>query len=279
MKQTADFSFGEHLYWSLLREIWENRSIYMAPAAVAVVIIIGSAIGTFQLPGRINMLDPVQQHEVIEQPYEFASLLLMFTNVVIAFYYCLEAFQGERRDRSILFWKSLPVSDLTTVVAKACVPLFVLPIVTFVATVVAHFFMLSLGSAWHLVPVLPMWWGLLFHLVAGHGLWYAPFYSWLLLVSAWARRAPLLWATLPLLALSLVERIAFNTSHFATLLASRFMGAPVEGRMMVDHPPSMAAFSTATMQYLNSPGLWIGLAFCAACLGGAIHFRRQRGPV
>jgi ABC-2 type transport system permease protein len=270
-----DISIVWQLYWSLRRELWENRSILVAPAAVVVLIIIGSAISVFRLPGRVNALDPSQHHEVIEQPYEFAALLLMFITLVIAFYYCLEAFQSERRDRSILFWKSLPVSDHTTVIAKASVPLLILPLVTFAATVVTHVFMLLLGSAWRVVPVLPMWTGLFFHLVAGHGLWYAPFYGWLLLVSAWARRAPLLWATLPLLALGLVERIAFNTSHFASLLVSRFAGAPAEAR--VADPMSMT--SLAPMQLLNSPGFWLGLAFYVACLAAAAHLRRERGPV
>ena len=150
----------------------------------SVLIIIGSAISAFQLPGKLNALDPLQRREVIEQPYEFAAYLLMFTNVLIAFYYCLEAFQSERRDRSILFWKSLPVPDLTTAIAKASVPLLILPLVIFAATVVTQLFMLSLRSTWRVVPIMSVWSGLLFHLVAGHGLWYAPFYGWLFLVSA-----------------------------------------------------------------------------------------------
>src|SRR5262249_22089002 len=151
------------------------------------------------------------------------------------------AFQGERRDRSVMFWKSMPVSDLTTAGAKAAIPLLVLPLVTFAATAVAQILMMVVGSIrlaadgssvaalWGQVPLFQMWPMLLFHLVAGHGLWYAPFYGWFLLVSAWARRASLLWATLPLLALALVERIAFNTSHFATLLVRRFAGSPDTG--------------------------------------------------
>ena len=61
---------------------------------------------------------------------------------------------------------------------------------------------------------------LLYHLVTVHALWYAPFYGWLLLVSGWARRAPFLWAALPLLAIGVVEKIAFNTSHFAAMLGT-----------------------------------------------------------
>ena len=66
-----------------------------------------------------STLDPMLQIEFIAQPYTYAALLLMFTTFIVAVFYCLDALHGERRDRSILFWKSLPVSDLTTVLSKA----------------------------------------------------------------------------------------------------------------------------------------------------------------
>ena len=57
-------------------------------------------------------------------------------------FYCLDALYGERRDRSILFWKSLPVSDLTTVLSKASIPIVVLPLLTFAVTVATQLIML-----------------------------------------------------------------------------------------------------------------------------------------
>src|SRR5256885_12654252 len=65
---------------------------------------------------------------------------------------------------------------------------------------------------------------LLYHFLTVHGLWYAPIYGWLLLVSAWARRAPFLWACLPVLAVAVAEKIAFNTWHFGTMVATRMLG-------------------------------------------------------
>ncbi len=53
----------------------------------------------------------MRQREMITQPYDFAALLIMGVTFVVAVFYCLDALHGERRDRSILFWKSLPVSD------------------------------------------------------------------------------------------------------------------------------------------------------------------------
>ena len=279
-------------YWSVRRELWEHRSLYLAPLAIAALILVASLIGTINLPAKLHdaSLDARRQHELIEQPYDFAALLLMFTTLVVGVFYCVDALQGERRDRSILFWKSLPVSDLTAVLAKASVPLVVLPLVTFVITVATQAMMLLLGSArllgsdpgiaelWSHVPLLPMSVMLLYHLVAVHGLWYAPMWGWLLLCSAWSRRAPYLWATLPLLAVALVEKIAFNTAHFGHWLAYRFTGSP-DGMAPGNEPMTMAALTAPPVQLLSSPGFWFGLSLAAIFLAVAVRLRRSQGPI
>src|ERR1019366_9629838 len=90
------------MYWSLRRELWESRSIYIAPLAVAGLILFGFLISTIHLPSKMRAaaLDSMQQHQLIEQPYMFAALLLMFTTLVVGVFYSLDALYGERRDRS-----------------------------------------------------------------------------------------------------------------------------------------------------------------------------------
>jgi len=130
----AILSAWRPLYWSVQRELWENRSIYIAPLVVAGVYLFGFLISMITLPHRMRdamALDAAKQQAAIEQPYDFAALLIMGTTLIVAIFYCLDALYGERRDRSILFWKSLPVSDVTTVVSKAIIPILVLPLVTF----------------------------------------------------------------------------------------------------------------------------------------------------
>lgn len=277
-------------YWAVRRELWENHYLYLAPLAVAALILVGFAVGLVDLPAKLRAvaaLDAMRQHKRIEQPYAFAALLLMFTTFLVGMFYCLDALYGERRDRSILFWKSLPVSDLTTVLAKASIPLVVIPLVTWVITVVTQALMLLLASGrlvgtdlsvWSQVSFWQMSWILFYHLVVGHGLWYAPIWGWLLLCSAWPRRAPYLWATLPLLAVGLVEKIAFNTTHFAGWLAYRFMGGP-EGMPASQEPMTMAALTPTLTQFLSSPGFWFGLALAAAFLAAAVRLRRHQGPI
>jgi ABC-2 type transport system permease protein len=279
--------------WSVRREIWEHRSIYLAPLAVAALIVVGSAISLIRLPATLRAaaaLDAIHREAAVEQHYVFAALLLMFTTMVVGVLYCLDALHGERRDRGILFWKSLPVSDATTVLVKATVPLFILPLVTFAVTVATQAVMLLLAGAWLTGSGLSVWallpFGrmtaiLLAHLVLGHGLWYAPFWGWLLLVSAWSRRVPLLWAVLPPLAIGLVEKIAFDTSYFADFLGHRLMGGSTG--MASGRGPAITTMASITpaapAQIFASPEFWLGLAVTAVFLALAVRLRRRHGPV
>ena len=284
---------SQSLAWCVRRELWESRSIYLAPMAVAALFLLGFLLGLFRLPHRLRAaaLDPAQQYKLMTQPYEFAALLIMFTTFVVTIFYCLDALYGERRDRSILFWKSLPVSDLMTVLSKASIAIVVLPLLTFAVTVVTQWIMLLLSapafaangvnfsSLWTQVSLPQTWVMLLYHLVGVHALWYAPFYGWLLLVSAWARRAPVLWAALPLLAIGMIEKVAFNTTHFAKLLEYRMAGGSEAGPFDAYHLTEHGMEHLNLGQFLGSPGLWIGLALTAAFLAVAVRLRRSQGPI
>jgi ABC-2 type transport system permease protein len=275
-------------YWSVWRELWENHSIYIAPSIVAAIILFGSFVAAFHLPGRRHnalLLDPVRRQAAIEIPYDIAAVMLIFTAFIIGVFYCLDALHGERRERSILFWKSLPVSDLTTVLSKAIVPLVVLPLVSFAIIVVTQLIMLLISTA-ALLPsgLAATTWAnfnlfrqsliLLYGLVA-IALWHAPIYGWALLVSGWARRATFLWAVLPLLAIGFFEKITFNTSHFANMLKDRLLGFAPEAFVFNVHTVPQLTPG----RYLSTPGLWIGLVFAAAFIAAAVRLRRYRGPL
>ena len=277
------------LYWSVRREIWENRSIYIAPLAVAGVTLLGFVIATMGRAMSTSNLD--QRRAILEEPPSFASLVIMATTFLVAVFYCLDALHGERRDRSILFWKSMPVSDLTTVLSKASIPLVILPLVTFAITIAMQWIMLllntiammgsglSVATLWAPLAFFQMSVMLLYHLVVIHGLYYAPIYGWLLLVSAWARRAPFLWASLPLLAIGVVEKLAFNTSHFGAMLASRVSGGGENASFTSDRMSMDPLTQLHPGQFLTSPGLWIGLAVTAVFLAAAVRMRRYREPI
>jgi ABC-2 type transport system permease protein len=295
---TSPMGTTRPLYWSVRRELWENRSTYVAPLAAAAVVLFGFTLGIVNLAHSLRGLSRLglpQQAAELAKPYDFAAIAVIFTSLVVGVFYCLGALHNERRDRSILFWKSLPVSDLTTVLSKASIPLVVLPLVTFATIFAMQSVMLLLSTAVLLpngqtVEVLwtqtlsPQGWLELLYSLAALALWHAPIYGWLLLVSGWARRAPFLWAFLPPLALCVVEKIAFDTSYFASLLSDRIGGftqAFADGAFSDDvHGGAGGPLSQLDpVRFLSSPGLWAGLVAAAAFLAAAVWQRRRREPI
>lgn len=287
------------MFWSIRREVWENRSIYVAPLSVTAIVLFAFVVSTFSLRDRMRgvpALEPAKQHAAIVTPFSMAPAAIIFATFLVGFFYCTDALQSERRDRSILFWKSLPVSDRTTVLSKASIPIVVLPAIAIALGLTAQFLMLIWGSLLLLgdeVGPARLWSEFKFvteaivmvYGVTAHALWWAPIFAWLLLISAWARRATLLWAVLPMIAIAMIERIVFNTAHFNAFMKYRWTGA-MTGAFNVPRdamsggvPIVDQIWQLTPARFLTSPGLWTGLAFAAICLGAAIRLRRSREPM
>jgi len=291
----AVLSATRPMYWSVRRELLENRWIYLGQLAVAGVFLLGYLISLHHLPGLMRSLSamaPMQRREAIATPYDIAAGVMMATLILMSLFYSADALHGERRDRSILFWKSLPVSDATTVLAKASVLLVVLPLLTFAVTVAMQVIMLllnsvalaasgySVGLLWGELGVVRMWGQLLYHLLTAHALWPLPVFCWVMLVSGWARRAVLLWAALPVVAIGAIEELVFHTTDVIEITLGRLIGggAPTDithGEMM----PLGPLTHLTPLRFLGSPDLWIGLFFAALFLAAAIRLRRYQGPI
>ena len=280
-------------YWSVWREVWENKSIYIAPLIVATVILAGVLMSCGRLPGlRRNalLLDEARRRAAIELPYDVVAMMLIVTAFIVGLFYSLDALYGERRDRSILFWKSLPISDLTTVLSKAIIPIAILPAIILAIAVVTQSFMLLISSA-VLAPsgLAGTTWAnfnllresvVLFYGVIVIALWHAPIYGWALLISGIARRAPFLWAVLPPLAIGIFEKVAFNTTYFQSMLKNRLFGAGDTAFAFHMHRSISVDLAQLTpARFLMTPGLWIGLAIAAGFIVAAIQLRRYRGPL
>jgi ABC-2 type transport system permease protein len=280
------------MYWSIRRELWENRSIYVAPLAVAAVFLFGFSLSTIMLPHRLRAaaLDPAKQERLLVMPFSAAASLIILTSFIVGAFYCLDALHGERRDRSILFWKSLPVSDLTTVLSKAGIPLVVLPSIAIVVSLATQLVMLflstvvlsasSVGAAalWSRLPLFQMTL-IMFYGVTVHVLWHAPLYAWLLLISGWARRMPLLWVVLPPMALGIFERHTIHTSLVLSLVRYRLIGAMKVAFATEGHEDIRRLAQLDPLRFLITPGLWIGLIAAAAFLAAAARLRRYREPI
>lgn len=282
------------LSWLIRRELWEHRSLYLAPAVVAAFGVVGTLIGSLVLSNAeraARLADPASTYDYME-PYGFVAGTVFLAGVIVSILYSLGALHGERRDRSILFWKSLPVSDRMTVLSKAAVPLLVMPVIVFPLVVVAQLTVLALTSLiwvangfdprlmWAEID-LPFLW-----LVLGYGLsfmtlWHAPAVGWLLLVSAWARRVPFLWAIAPLAAMAIVEHLAFGGGSGLTPLKHRIVGG-FSGPFTVGsrgEAPVSALTDLDPARLFGQPGVWLGLVVAALFLFAAIRLRRSRSAI
>ena len=281
-------------HWSVRRELWEYRSLYIAPLAAAGVVLFAYILGTVHLKvsSHVNFggLSAADKHDLLSIPYIVAEAVIVATALLVGFFYCLGALQNERRERSILFWKSLPVSDLTTVLSKATIPLLVLPLTIFAIIVATHLIMFVFSGPIHALrglngaqgydaPSLLRIWTVVGYILGVLPLWYAPVWAWLLLVSGWARRMAFVWAVAPPLALCIIEKIAFDTSYFAAFLGDRLAGGVSEATNATSKGRMLDLSQLDPAKFVASPGLWLGLVIAATLLAAAVSLRRYRDPM
>jgi len=284
----------QRFYWTIRRELWENRSITIAPLAGAAVFLVAFMIRLPFLPANVRAaahLDAMAQRAAFSGWYDGVAGLMMLLVMVVATFYCLDTLYGERRDRSILFWKSLPVSDATSVVAKSVIPLFIVPIIAYIVATAAQLIMAILSSAvlgaaglnvnlfWQQLAFPRMSLLLFYHLITVHSLWIAPIYGWFLIVSAWSRRAPFVWAFVPPIALLFLEKFAFGTTYLRDLLASRFTGAGMDSIPVSGTMPTHPLTHLTPLRFFTSTSFFVGIAIFVLCVVVAARLRRQRGPI
>lgn len=291
------------------RELWEHRSIILVPVIVAGLMLLVELYGIVTasqhvhlIRGEINIeMDEMHAHGLTRGAaltyLTMGSLAAPFliSMFIVTFLYLLDCLYAERKDRSVLFWKSLPVSDVSVVGSKLLTAAGVIPLITF-AVFIPTFIVLTLlaGLGFSMIGAdgANLIWQprafisgavTLLYGLAVQSLWYLPIYGWLLLVSAWARRAVLLWATLPPLALILVEDRIFGTNGFARLLGDRVVGVFHEAFTSPDGMHielGSKAFNATSLamptSFLTSVGLWGGLVVAAAFIAGAVWLRRYR---
>ena len=289
---------ARRFYWSIRRELWEHPALYVAPLVIAAVTLVGAFISTLWLPRALRATGGGDLMAI----YSFIALGVMLTALIVALFYASAALHAERRDHSLLFWKSLPVSDRTAVLAKFAIPMVFTPVTTFAIVVAAQLAMLAWSTLvvmmnglspallWGRADLTTMWVVLPYGLIV-NALWQAPLYAWLLLVSAWARRVPFLWAVAPFVLLGVLEATVGamaraagagpRTSPIADFVGNRLLGGFAEA-FSVDGKASAAIDRIGQLDPLRtftSPDLWGGLIAAALLLAAAVWLRRRREPL
>ncbi len=256
------------------RELWESRSLYLAPLIAAGVMLAMWVWGALVVPQgfRFNFSTPPapfpeEGSRIGIGLYGFSMQLFIVSSLVCGLY-LLDCLYAERKDRSILFWKSLPVSDLNTVLSKFAVAMVVVPLGVFVLATVMYPILYAIAAVgvpnfsyisggWNTGEWLRAEGSMLAALIATQ-LWYAPLAAWNMLASVMSRRSPILIAVLPIVVLTVCERVMLHTSHLLVFAAKRMM--PVSG----------------LVEGLQRPSMWIGLAVAAGMLYIVVRLRRYR---
>lgn len=185
---------------------------------------------------RFSIRSKNSKSRTMQKYLNAAAKPLLFFLWAVLFFYLLSSLYEERKDRSILFWKSMPVSDLMTVGSKLLTAMVVAPIITIIFIMLLQLTMLlalsivSLGqdfsiwdTFWAPSNLLATWLGYL----VGTGfiaLWCLPFFGWLILVSAFARAIPWAWAIGVPIAILVLEKISFYGDHISVWMGSHAFG-------------------------------------------------------
>ncbi len=288
---------GAVLLTLIRRELWEHRALWLAPLIVAALLAVCVAVGRLHIDveDAARIQGEAQRVALLTIIQCVLAVPLYVAAIAAGGFYLLDCLYAERKDRSILFWKSLPVSDALTVGAKLLVALAVVPLGVFVLASIAPLLYSAILGARVLSGSLPpvLAWNayewlrtelvmLLVTLLAV--LWYAPIAGYLLVVSAWVRRAPILVATLPVVLAPLLEWVAFGSHHVKEFINYRVNGlwwllGVQNTRLITRHALYPVGTQLEMLDFRNlltSIDLWLGLAVTAALVYAAVRVRRYR---
>ena len=301
-------------FWLIRRELWEHKAIWVAPAIVVACLLLLVVTGNVHLGpiGGINgdaplaAFPPETQVKLLLIAYAGLALVVFMVMGIVAFFYSLDSLYADRRDRSVLFWKSLPLSDAETVLSKFVVAAVVIPLVALLAAFVAQLVVAACGSVklsmsgmaggimWQPEAILGgFMMALLWSITAM--LWYAPIVGYLMLASAWAPKGPFLWAVLPPVAIWVLDRVVLRSEHVGDFITDRLFGLyrllGSRGEQVGDLPDKLpsdqAGHAVATkisdidlvgalQDFYTSTELWLGVVAAGLLLAAAMWVRRYR---
>jgi ABC-2 type transport system permease protein len=312
-------------YWVLVkREIWEHKSLWIVQLVLLCLAVLGAVWGSGALlvashHGLFSLSDmqsgvTIQDrtalvHDLVVGSAFGANIFMLF----VACFYLMDCLYADRRDRSVFFWRSMPVSDSRMVLAKLFTGMVVAPAIMLAQVIVAEILIgvtftiafallgVNLLGVFFLPGTIILAWITLAFALLVQSLWFLPFYGWFLLCSAWAKKLPLAWTVLIPLGAMLLELITLRTTYIGRGIfghIGRWFGAFFIGRkgfnfhdmnmtpgMHVMTPESLAGHGSVLMtfgsvaSYLARPEMWIGVGIGIIFILGAVWLRHNRSEI
>jgi ABC-2 type transport system permease protein len=293
------------------RELWEHRAIFVTPLVIGTIVTLGTLtalmfVGEFQnelnlaIFGAQNVAGEFERRAALTAFFGGTSWLFLLGLGVLTVFYALDALYAERKDKSILFWRSLPVTDAETVISKLVTAVLVIPAIAIAGIIVTHLVNLVItsiwvaskgGSAgmliWGSVPFFDNWMATILVIYATT-IWMSPFLGWFLFVSAWTKRAPFMVAFLPLVLVPMIEGIFMRSAHFAEAVWGRGAKIPLfqadinveeffdEDSLHLSEEMVSLLAHIDLGRFFSSVDTWIGVVVCGLLTTAAIYVRRYR---
>jgi ABC-2 type transport system permease protein len=299
-----------HQFALIRREVWEHRSLYITPAVVGLVMVLTlltafvfasgyQEIVDIGIVGAQNLAGDAERRAALLAVLIGNTVPFLIAGAVLTVFYCLDSLYAERKNKSILFWRSLPITDAETVISKFLTTALAIPLIAFAVIVVTHLLILTItgvfvskegGSSmllvWSSAPLFDVWAGMLIVTIL-LPIWFSPFIGWLLFVSAWTKRSPLLMAFLPLILLPVLEYWVFRTHLIGDAIQTRFDQLPlfkgIEPELFFDEEQFIANMDSISLlayidvgKFFASPQMWAGVVVCGLLMTAAIYVRRYR---
>ena len=292
------------------REIWEHRSIYVTPMVIAIIVTLGvfamlifasgfAAELDAVIFGATNIAGETERKAALTGFFLGTSWVFLIALAVLTVFYCLDSLYAERKDKSILFWRSMPVTDAETVISKLITALLVIPMAAIIGIIATHLVNLVVTSVWvsmkggdaslliwGSVSLLDNWLAAVI-VILTTGIWMSPFIGWFLFVSAYTKRSPLLMAFMPLVLIALLEKIILRTHIFAQYVLGRADEMPLirtenverffdEEQWRIAEGATSLLVHLDIVQFLTSPATGAGIIVCGLLSTAAIYVRRYR---
>lgn len=285
-----------------LKEFWDNkRAIVTTPLVVTGLVIFFSIVALINGSGMTIDGGTISEHlnnaeDMSLEASEIITMLIMFPSIILGvtltfsmIFTALSVLYDERKDKSILFWKSMPVSDTQEVLVKLATVVFIIPLITIgFALIVQLFSTLMLGlfvaintdaGAWNLVfsniniisllamDIIPLFVKIF---------WALPIIAWFMLVSSFSKRSPFLLAFIAPILVAVFEGMFFRSTYFLEAVGSRFAVVETFGpRVRIEEGIEMLDIVAMHLSSLASPSLWVGTVLAVAMIAGCIQIRKR----
>lgn len=212
------------------REFLEHKNLWRVPVVLLIIaVLLKLSLSFGNLSVNVNIPDALSFDEAIDSVVNSAVIktlsvlnyFVMIVMLIVAVFYALSCLYEERRDDSVLFWRSLPISDGLTIASKLLIPLLFVPLIILLCHAINSVIFLGSNVGGYLGDFYidssiqlgkKMLWSIL------------PVIAWCMFCSSVAKRNPFLMAFIAPILFILIDYLFFNGNVSEVFIINRLTG-------------------------------------------------------